>query len=89
MVEVRHVERYGPRRSARYALGGLVAGGVLGALGGALWASHDAAQCRRQTPSNDLCGLAGIAIPFSTLGGAVVGTVVGALVKVPGWETLF
>ena len=87
-ARIRRAERYTVRRSASATIGGLLIGSAAGALVGEIEARQSFAHCERE-PGHDLCGLAGIEVPFLAAGGAVVGLVVGALVKLPRWDRVF
>jgi hypothetical protein len=89
VADLWHLDKHVRRRSARSALAGFAIGGVLGFVSGAIDAHYSFVQCERRPGENDLCGLAGIAIPVYTFGGAVIGTVVGGLVKHSRWESVF
>lgn len=89
LAHVRHVERYAPRRSALLALGGFLAGGALGYVVGGYAMNRGIAHCLSVPGHGDMCAFDPFTVPVYTLGGAVAGTVVGALVKLPHWEPLF
>jgi hypothetical protein len=89
LAVVRHVERYTPRGSALLVLGGFVAGGSLGYVLGGYATSHGTAQCRATSGHNDMCALDPVTLPAFTLGGALLGLVVGDLLKLPHWEPLY
>ena len=89
LAHVRHVERYAPHRSGLLALGGFLAGGALGYVVGGYAMNRGIAKCEATPGHGDMCALDPITVPVYTLGGAVVGTVVGALLKLPHWEPLF
>ena len=89
LAHVRHIEQYAPHRSGLLALGGFLAGGALGYVVGGYAMNRGIANCEATPGHGDLCGLDPVTVPVYTLGGALVGTVVGALLKLPHWEPLF
>lgn len=89
LAHVRHVERYAVRRSALLALGGFLAGGAVGYVAGGYATHRGTARCEATPGHRDICGLDPVTVPLYTVSGAVVGTVVGALLKLPNWEPLY
>jgi hypothetical protein len=89
VANIRHAAHYAPHRSALLALGGFLAGGALGYVAGGYAMNSGIAHCRATPGHNDMCGFDPISVPLYTIVGLVVGTSVGALVRLPHWEPLF
>ena len=89
IANIRHAERYAPRRHGWLALAGFVAGGARGTAAGVYSANRGIAKCQVGPGDHGMCGLEYLTVPVYTLGGVVVGTTVGGLWKLPHWEPLF
>lgn len=85
---LQHLERYAPQRNGVHALAGLLVGGTLGYFAGAYATNRGTARCEASPGHGDMCGLEALTLPVYTIAGALAGTAVGALLKLPHWEPL-